>query len=94
MDYLLLDTLYDNKKPLKWINKSDNHFRIRVKLGDAKRSDPAQEIDVSKVIPHEKYEPSPKFTNDIALLKLSREYKSGGIVFFSVFTPVPLFYLT
>ena len=35
------------------------------------------------------YEPSPKFTNDIALLKLSREYKSGGIVFFSILKPAP-----
>ena len=55
-----------------------HHSSLRVKLGDAKRSDPAQEIDVSKIIAHKKYEPSPRFTNDIALLKLSREYKSGG----------------
>ena len=57
------------------------HYRIRVKLGDAKRSDPAQEIYASKVIVHEKYETDPKWTNDIALLKLSKEYKNAGNVF-------------
>ena len=50
-------------------------------MGDAKRSDPAQEINASKVIVHEEYEPYPKWTNDIALIKLSEEYKSGGNVF-------------
>ena len=63
------------------IEKYFYHYRIRVKLGDAKRSDPAQEIYASKVIVHEEYESHPKWTNDIALIKLSEQYKSGGNVF-------------
>ena len=63
------------------IEKCFYHYRIRVKLGDAKRSDPAQEIYASKVIIHEEYESHPKWTNDIALIKLSQEYKNGGNVF-------------
>ena len=52
--------------------------RLRVKLGGHKRSDGSQEIDVSKIILHEKYDPSPNITNDIALLKLAKKYKNDG----------------
>ena len=55
-------------------------YRLRVKIG-AERSDQEdgfEEIDVIKKIAHEKYEPGPKFKNDIAILKLKHAYNNKG----------------
>ena len=55
-------------------------YRLRVKIGAEKRDQPDgfEEIDVMKMIPHEKYEAAPKFKNDIALLKLKHAYNNKG----------------
>ena len=37
-----------------------------------------QEIDVDKMIAHERYVPEPEFTNDIGLLKLTNKYRTYG----------------
>jgi len=54
--------------------------KLRVKIGAETRTqqDGFEEIDVIKKIAHEKYEPSPEFKNDIALLKLKHAYDNKG----------------
>ena len=55
-------------------------YRLRVKIGAETRDQQGgfEEIDVVKKIAHEKYEPDPKFKNDIALLKLKHAYNNKG----------------
>ena len=54
-------------------------YRLRVKIGaeNRKQQDGFEEIDVIKMIAHEKYEWI-TFKNDIALLKLKHAYDNKG----------------
>ena len=53
---------------------------MRVKIGAETRDqkDGFEEIDVAKMIKHEKYEPAPEYRNDIGLLKLKHAYNNKG----------------
>ena len=55
-------------------------YRLRVKIGAERRDQKKgyKEIDVAKMIMHEKYEPQPEFKNDIGLLKLKHAYNNKG----------------
>ena len=55
--------------------------RIRVKIGAETRDQKEgfEEIDVEKMIKHEKYEPAPEYRNDIGLLKLKHAYNNKGM---------------
>ena len=61
-------------------SKNFNDYRLRVKIGAERRDQKSgfEEIDVVKMIAHEKYEPDPEFKNDIALLKLKHAYNNKG----------------
>ena len=63
-------------------------YRLRVKIGAERRDQKKgyKEIDVAKMILHEKYEPSPKFKNDIGLLKLKHAYNNKGLKTFLIVT--------
>ena len=54
---------------------------MRVKIGAETRDqkDGFEEIDVAKMIKHEKYEPAPEYRNDIGLLKLKHAYNNKGM---------------
>ena len=56
---------------------------MRVKIGAERRDqrDGFEEIDVAKMIKHEKYEPAPEYRNDIGLLKLEHAYRNKGNAF-------------
>ena len=54
-------------------------YRLRVRIGIEERHQQGgfEEIDVIRMIPHERYEPAPELINDIALLKLKNAYKDN-----------------
>jgi hypothetical protein len=61
-------------------------FRLRVKIGAERRDQTKgfKEIDVAKMIMHEKYEPESEFRNDIGLLKLKHAYNNKGLKTFFI----------
>ena len=54
-----------------------------MKIGAERRDQSAgfEDIDVAKIIKHEKYEPDPEFKNDIGLLKLEHAYNNKGSLY-------------
>ena len=56
-----------------------NFYRMRVKIGATSRKQKRfVEIDVSRIIMHEKFENAPSYNNDIGLLKLDRPFPDKG----------------